>query len=228
MRRTTVAGVMLVAISGMVAGCRCPFGKPTGPPEIDKLAVYQTADLFNGKDLGGWTAIVDDIFYDRTGKVEVVDGSVVLAAGQDMTGVRWSGKMLRDNFRIAFQARRVEGDDFFCGLTFPVRKGYVTLILGGWGGSAVGLSNIDDLSAIENETTSSIQFAKGKWYDIEVEVGGGRIVVAIDDKVIIDQKIGTHRFNVWPQMEPPRPLGFCTYSTKGAFRKFAVQRLAAD
>ena len=228
--------MMLVAFSCVLSGCDSPAdtppgkpaGKPAGPPEVDKLAVDQTAELFNGKDLTGWTAIVDDIFYDRAGKVEVVDGAVVLGAGQDLTGVRWAGKMLRDNFRIAFDARRVEGGDFFCGLTFPVRKGHVTLILGGWGGSAVGLSNVDELSAIENETTQSIEFKQGKWYGIDVEVNGNRIVVALDDKVIIDQEIGEHRFEVWPQMEPPRPLGVSTYSTKGAFRKFVVQRLAGD
>ena len=136
--------------------------------------------------------------------------------------------MLRDNFRITFQARRVAGDDFFCGLTFPVRKGHVTLILGGWAGTAVGLSNIDNLSAIENETTQMITFKLGKWYDLEVEVNAGRIVISLDDEVIIEQKIGDHKFDVWPQMEPPRPLGVSTYATKGAFKNFVVRRLAAD
>ena len=95
-------------------------------------------------------------------------------------------------------------------------------------GSAVGLSNVDQLSAIENETTESIDFTLGKWYDIEIEVAGDRIVVALDDKVIIDQKIGNHKFDVWPQMEPARPLGLCTYSTKGSFRKFTLERLAGE
>ena len=65
----------------------------------------------------------------------------------------------------------------------------------------------------------------GKWYDVEVEVGGGRIVVALDDEVIIDHKIDDHRFDVWPQQEPARPLGVTTYATKGAFRSFVVRRL---
>ena len=230
MRRAAALGVVLAAVA---AGCRCGAdaprpAKPAGPPQIDTLGEAQAASLFNGTDLTGWNVLSDDIYYNSTGKVVVADGAVVLGAGQELTGVQWAGKMLRDEFRITLQARRIEGGDFFCGLTFPVRKGYVSLILGGWGGSAVGLSDIDDSSAIENETTQAVDFVQGKWYDVEVEVSGGRIVVALDDEVIIEHKIDGHRFDVWPQQEPARPLGVTTYCTKGAFRKFVVKRLAGD
>jgi len=222
MTRAILTGALSAAVLVLTTGCG-----PAKPPELDKLPEGREAVLFNGEDLTGWEVIVDDIFYDRTGKVEVVDGSVVLGAGQELTAVRWAGKVLRDNFRITFQARRIEGEDFFCGLTFPVRKGHVTLILGGWAGTAVGLSNIDDMSAIENETTQMITFKLGKWYDVEVEVHAGRIVISLDNETIIDQEIGDHKFNVWPQMEPPRPLGIATYCTKGAFRNVVVRRLPA-
>lgn len=91
----------------------------------------------------------------------------------------------------------------------------------------MGLSNVDDMSAVDNSTTRSIQFKKGTWYDIEAEVSDKTIVVALDDKVIIEQDLKDHRFEVWPQQEPARPLGITTYDTKGAIRDVVVTRLEA-
>ncbi len=231
MKHAAFAAVALPAALILVAGCcPCDYGtsappKPAGPPRIDTLAPGARAVLFNGKDLTGWHVIKDDIYFDRPGKVEVADGAMVLGVGQQLTGVQWKGKMLKGNYRITLQARRVEGEDFFCGLTFPVGGGHVSLILGGWGGSIVGLSNVDDFSAAENSTTRAITFTQGKWYDIEAEVSDKKILVALDDEVIIEQEITGHRFEVWPQQEPARPLGISTYDTKGAIRDVVVTRL---
>ena len=41
------------------------------------------------------------------------------------------------NYEISLEGRRVEGDDFFCCLTFPYNKTHATFVLGGWGGSFV-------------------------------------------------------------------------------------------
>ena len=233
MKHVALASVMLLTTLTLVTGCcPCTSGpsappKPAGPPQIDTLAPGARAVLFNGKDLEGWHVIKDDIYFDKPGKVEVADGTMILGAGQQLTGVQWKGKMLKGNYRITLQARRLEGEDFFCGLTFPAGGGHVSLIFGGWGGSIVGLSNVDDMSAVDNSTTRSIQFKKGTWYDIEAEVSDKTIVVALDDKVIIEQDLKDHRFEVWPQQEPARPLGITTYDTKGAIRDVVVTRLEA-
>jgi len=219
MTRTTVVSVALAIGLSIVAGCA------TEPPKLDQLAEGEQADLFNGKDLAGWTVVTDDIFYNATGPVDVVDGNIVLGIGREMTGLVWAGKPLTDNYRLSLQAKRVQGDDFFCGLVFPVRKGHVALILGGWGGAIVGLSNVDDMTAVDNNTTRTIQFTMGKWYDIEVEVVDNMVTIALDDKVIIEQEITDHRFNVWPQHEPTVPLGLTTYCTKGAYRNIVVRHL---
>ena len=231
MRLTTVTCMALTLALTFIAGCCVdpPLPpKPAAPPKIDKLAEGQRAVLFNGKDLTGWTVVKDDIFYNATGKVYVKDGSIILEDGKELTGIVWAGKPLRDNYRITLQGKRVEGSDFFCGLTFPIRKGHATLILGGWGGSVVGISNIDDMTAVDGPTTQSIEFKQNRWYDIEVEVAENQITVALDDKVIIEHEIGDHRFDVWPQMEPLRPLGLATYLTKGAIRNIVVNRLWAE
>jgi len=219
MKRTTVACVALMLGLAFIAGCAA------APPKLEELAEGERAVLFNGKDLTGWTVVIDDIFYNATGKVEVEDGSIILHPGQELTGIVWAGETLKDNYRITLQGRRLEGDDFFCAVTFPVRKGHVTLVLGGWGGSVVGLSDVDGLSAVDGPTTQSIDFTLNKWYDIEVLVTENKILVSLDGEEIIEQEIGEHRFEVWPQMEPLRPLGLATYCTKGAIRDIVINRL---
>jgi hypothetical protein len=213
---TLVPHVAVIAILGMSLGCATA-------PDIMSLEPGLQAELFNGKDLTGWNVLTED-YFDAPGKVSVKGGSMILGAGSDLTGVQWAGKTLRNDYVISLEARRTKGSDFFCGLTFPINDSYVSLILGGWGGGAVGLSNIDDMSAIENDTTQYIEFKQNKWYFIEVEVTGGRIRVFLDDKKIIDQEIKDHRFTIWPQQEPVRPLGVATYGTEGEFRRFALRR----
>ncbi len=211
----------LLLIAGMASllGCTAPTPDPAG------LAPGQTATLFNGRDLTGWQALRGD-YYDSAGPIAARDGGIVLGAGQDLTGVRWTGSVLRDNYAISLRAKRVEGSDFFCGLTFPVGKQCVTLILGGWGGSIVGLSNVDDRAAVDNQTTSSVQFEQNRWYDVEVRVAAGRIRVWLDDdEPVIDLACQGHHFEVWPEQEQARPLGVTTYATTGAIDGFLVHRL---
>ena len=99
------------------------------------------------------------------GAVKAENGTIVLAAGNDLTGVTWAGAALpTTNYELTLQAMRVEGNDFFAGITFPVDKSFCSLILGGWGGTVVGLSSINDLDASENSTSQSMVFEKQRWY----------------------------------------------------------------
>ncbi|MDP6542525.1 MAG: DUF1080 domain-containing protein [Phycisphaerae bacterium] len=215
MKRTTLTTA--IVILGMSLGC-------AKPPSITSLAVGQEVELFNGRDLTGWNILTKE-YFDMPGKVSVKDGAMILGSGSELTGVQWGGEMLRTDFTVSLEARRVDGSDFFCGLTFPVGKGYVSLILGGWGGMVVGLSNVDDMAANENATTQAIEFVKNKWYSIEVTVSEGYVRVWLDDEKIIEQVIKGKRFDIWPQQELLRPLGVSTYCTVGAIRRFAVKRL---
>jgi len=218
MKLTSLAAhAAAIVILGMSLGC-------AQGPDITALAPGQEVELFNGRDLTGWNVLTEE-YFDMPGKVSVKDGAMILGAGSDLTGVQWGGEMLKTDFTVSLEARRVDGSDFFCGLTFPVGEGYVSLILGGWGGTAVGLSNVDDMSAVENATTRMIEFELKKWYLIEVTVAEGYVRVWLDDKKIIEQVITGKRFNVWPQKEIVRPLGVATYGTTGAIRRFTVKRL---
>ena len=212
---SAVAGLLAIAV--VFCGC-------ASAPDVTLLAPGQSVELFNGRDLTGWQELTE-IWFDEAGKVYVEDGALVLSAGHDLTGVRWTGRVLRDDYSISLTARRVDGSDFFCGLSFPVGKGQVTLILGGWGGQIVGLSNVDGSSARENETTNVIEFQQGHWYAVEARVAGGRIGVWIDGRQIIDQAVEGHAFEVWPQQEEACPLGVTSYATTGAIRNIRLKRL---
>jgi hypothetical protein len=173
--------------------------------------------LFDGQSLDG-SKVLDEFSFKRHGEVRVEDGHITLDAGAPATGIAWQGEPPRGDYELTLEAMRVEGHDFFCGLTFPVGDSHCTLILGGWGGSVVGLSNIDDLSAIENQTTDDFEFENGRWYAIRLRVTADRIAAWIDDRQIVDLPTKNRRFGVWWEQEPARPLGIATWYTQAAVR----------
>jgi hypothetical protein len=173
--------------------------------------------LFDGKSLEGWR-IIEKFDFDGHGDVYVKDGVIYLEKGKPATGIAWKGEFPKSNYELSLQGQRVEGSDFFCGLTFPVKDSFCTLILGGWGGSVVGLSNIDGFSAIENETTQAIDFQQGRWYQIKLTVLDDRITVAIDGKPLIDVATEGHKFSIWWEQEPVTPLGIVSWYTTGALK----------
>ena len=179
--------------------------------------------LFDGKSLDGWT-VVGQFDFARHGKVRVIGGAMELQAGEPGTAVRWSGKFPRDNYEVTLQAMRVEGDDFFCGLTFPVGKEYCSLILGGWGGMVVGLSNIDGQSAVENETTQAEKFKPKTWYSIRLRVVPKAIEVWLDNESLIRVERKDREFSIWWEQEPVRPFGIATWRTTGRFRNIELRR----
>ena len=88
----------------------------------------------------------------------VENGTIVLGEGGDLTGVNFAGELPRMNYELSLEAKRVQGSDFFCGLTFPVGQECCTMIVGGWGGGLVGISSINGNDASENETTQIRKF----------------------------------------------------------------------
>jgi hypothetical protein len=183
--------------------------------------------LFNQKNLDGWR-IIDTFDFKRHGKVEVVDGTVVLGAGSPATGISYTGKLPRIDYEISLQAKRIEGDDFFCGLTFPVNDSHLSLIIGGWGGGVTGISNLDDRSAVENETTGYTEFERDRWYRIRLRVTAEVVQAWLDDEKIVDVKIKDKKLSIWWEQEPARPLGIVTWYTKGAVKEVVLTRLGEE
>lgn len=174
--------------------------------------------LFDGKDLGQWKPAA----YVESGKVHLQDGAVYLEKGNDMTGIVWTGPLLRMNYELTLEAMRVKGEDFFCGLTFPYGQNPCTLICGGWGGTLVGLSNIDYYDAANNQTGTSMSFENGKWYPIRVKVTPAKIEAWIDDKRMIDFETADHKIGIRFEMELCKPLGIATWRTTGAMRNMKM------
>src|SRR4029077_5162484 len=109
-------------------------------------------------------------------------GVIVLNMGDPFTGINWTNEVPKIDYEVALDAMRVSGSDFFCGLTVPVGTNFCSLIVGGWGGSLVGISSLDHMDASENETTRTMNFEQGRWYRIRMRVVPGKIQAWIDQE----------------------------------------------
>jgi hypothetical protein len=178
-------------------------------------------ELFNGESLGQWTATD---FYGQ-GTVTVEDGAIVMARGNDMTGITWTGPVIRQNYEISLEAKRVEGMDFFCGLTFPVGDEYCSFICGGWGGSVVGISSVDYFDASSNVTSSSFDFENDRWYRIRVRVTEDMLQAWIDEDLKVDLNTKEHNYSIRFEVEKSRPLGIATWQTSGAVRNIRMRKV---
>lgn len=170
--------------------------------------------LFDGARLGDWHATD----FGGEGGVEVVAGAIRIGSGSPLSGITWRGEFPRQRFEIRLEARRVEGQDFFCGLTFPVGPDSCSLILGGWGGGVVGLSNIDGEDASSNRTTQYREFQDGVWHDVTVRVTPQRIECFLDGEPIIDQPLAGRQISIRPEVIASRPLGIACYATTAEVR----------
>lgn len=200
-------------------------GPTTQPPATGQGGVAgDWVPLFDGRTLGRFEPLGVGAF-SRPGEVRVQNGTIVLERGQLQTGIAWKGEFPRDNYEVRLEAMRTDGGDFFCGMTFPVGDEPCTLIVGGWGGTVVGLSNVNDMHAAENETTQGKHFDNGRWYAIRLRVTPERIEAWIDQEQVIDLERAGKRFSVWYEQEPVRPFGFATWDTAAALRNIQLRRL---
>lgn len=153
------------------------------------------------------------------------DGTVVLNKGDDLTGVTWQGPMLTMDYEVSVEAKRLEGSDFFCGLTFPVGEDSCSFIVGGWGGTVVGLSSLDYMDAMNNETARMREFETDHWYDIRVRVTKDRIQGWIDDEKLVDAITTGRKVGIRWEVTRSKPLGIASWQTKAALRNFKQRPL---
>jgi hypothetical protein len=199
--------------------------KPAAPKTVPaKPAPAASAEagesLFDGKTLTGWK--VSD--FAGKGEVKVKDGQILLEMGY-MTGITRTSPVPKINYEISLEAMRVDGSDFFCGLTFPVKDDPCTLIVGGWGGGLVGLSSLDGQDASSNETTKFLSFENKKWYRIRLRVEPRRIQAWIDDDKVVDADISERKVSIRWEVEESKPLGIATWSTAAALRNLRLRKL---
>ena len=124
--------------------------------------------LFNGKDLSGW----EETDYAGRGNVKVQNGELHIENGLVITGVTYTNKtaLPKTNYEIEYEAKKLNGTDFFGLLTFPVGDAHAALVTGGWGGAVTGISSINSMDASENNTTVYLKFNKDHWYKFRLSV----------------------------------------------------------
>ena len=124
--------------------------------------------LFHGKDLSGW----EETDYAGRGNVKVQNGELHIENGLVITGVTYTNKTVppKTNYEIEYEAKKLNGTDFFGLLTFPVGDAHASLVTGGWGGAVTGISSINSMDASENNTTVYLKFNKDHWYKFRLSV----------------------------------------------------------
>jgi hypothetical protein len=148
--------------------------------------------------------------------------------GNPMSGITWTGEPPRENYELSLEGMRVRESDFFCTTTFPVGKSPCSLVVGGWGGSVVGLSSVDGYDASENPTTKTIKFEEKKWYRVRIRVTEKAVQAWIDDREVVHQSRPGHRFSIRIEVSRSKPLGIATWNTVGAVRNIRVRDLTPD
>jgi len=182
--------------------------------------------LFDGRTLDGWRKTpfygVDKI------DVRAADGAIVLPTGNALSGVTSTRDDLpKIDYELSYEAKRIDGQDFFAAATFPVGDGFVTLINGGWGGNITGLSCLDGADASENETTQSYTYKNKTWYKFRVRVTDQAVRCAVDDKELIAVDVSNRHLSTRVQVRASEPLGFATWETAGAVRNIQIRPLTA-
>jgi hypothetical protein len=199
-----------------------------GPGKPDSSLKEPTRwDLFGKEWIGRWK----EAEMLHSGGVQQEADGYTLKAGSPMTGIvfpAWENEGLPlTSYRITYEAMRVSGKDFFGSVTFPVGgvDRCVTFVLGGWGGSQVGISSIDGLDASMNATGSVQKFEEGKWYSIRIEVTPETLSVWLDDRSLAKANISKADLSLRAgEIDRCVPFGFAAYGTEGKIRNCAVER----
>jgi hypothetical protein len=166
------------------------------------------------------------------GHVSIKAGEIDLQSGQPMTGVRLDAQKWKNaglpttRYSIEYEAMRVAGNDFFGTVTFPVNDSHASLVVGGWGGTLVGISSIDDMDASENSTRGNAYFENNRWHKVRIEVLDDELKAWINDKLFVNtstkgRKLGLRTGDI----DKCIPFGFASYATQSRIRNVLLRRL---
>jgi hypothetical protein len=214
---------------GIICGCLCLGTWPVGSAapaqgEAGKDQVKWKV-LFDGKALTGWKSAN----FGGEGEVTVKDGAILMEKGNDMTGATYSrDDFPKLNYEVTLEGKKVKGGDFFCTTTFPVGASHCSLVVGGWGGSVVGLSSLNSLDASENETTKNLTFKEDQWYRVRIRVTKERIEAWIDKEKVVDAPTKGKKISIRAECDLCKPFGFATWRTTGAVRDVRVRELTPE
>jgi hypothetical protein len=185
---------------------------------------YAWQSLFDGRTLTGWKVPN----FGGEGEVKVQGGEILVAMGNSMSGITYTGKPPRTNFEFEVEAKRTMGNDFFATITFPVGKDPCSLVVGGWGGTVVGLSCVDFYDASDNTTTKFMDFKNNQWYKLRVRVTPAKIEGWIDDEKVVDLATAGHRISIRDECDLCQPLGISSWCSGAALRHLRIRQIKPE
>lgn len=216
----TGLSVIIIAVA-LFAGCNSSGykGNASAGKSLKETAKKDSTYIFNGVSLDGW----EITNFGPQGPVYVSGDEIILGIGDGCTGITYKKPFPETDYKVTLEAKRVSGNDFFCGMTFPVGKDPCTLIVGGWGGTVVGLSSINRMDASENETTIFMDFTTDRWYNICLEVSDDSIKASIDNIPVVRFAIDDKLLSIRPEVELSKPFGIASWRTTAALRNIRVE-----
>lgn len=201
-----------------------------------RTRVQEAADgwrvLLRGTSLDGWTIVtqfpVDTPDWDgKAGLVRTDGDHVLLEPGQPLTGITWQGEFPPPPYEVKVEAKRVDGEDCFCALVFPVRGSHCLLEVGAEGGALVGLELVDGQKPQDTGVGRRMGFERGRWYRIRLRVTATRAQAWVDDEEVVDLALSGHTLSLASHWEPVKPFGVgVAVRTTGALRWLKVRRLS--
>lgn len=205
------AGLVLVAAE-----------KKAKKDDSPNLAAKDWKPLFDGKTLEGW-AITD---FAGHAEPKVEDGLLHIPAGLALSGINRTNQPPKMNYEVTLEAKKIDGNDFFCCLTFPYGESHCSFVVGGWGGGLVGLSSVDGMDASENETADYMVFEKDRWYRISLRVTPEKIESWIDKDKLVDFKTRNRKIGMrFGEIEESIPLGIATWITSSVIRDIRIREI---
>ncbi|MDD4227446.1 MAG: DUF1080 domain-containing protein [Mariniphaga sp.] len=208
----------------MTTNCSCQQNRETQKNSQPFSGEKGWISMFNGKSLEGWKITG----FGTEGPVNISDGTIVLGMGDGCTGITWNGDFPKMNYEVSLDANKQSGNDFFCGMTFPAGDSFCSLIVGGWGGPVVGLSNIDGLDASENETRMLKKFEPNTWYNIRLKVTPGKIEAWIDNEQTVNFSTNNRKLTIRPEVELSKPFGICSWITTAGLKNIQFKQLDTE
>jgi len=199
--------------------------QPVAKTPATQSATERLADgweaLFDGRSLAGWKVPK----FGGEGKVYAKDGCLHLEMGEMCTGATYTGAVPRENYEVYLEFMRADGSDFPCALTFPVGKDPLTFVIGGWGGSIIGVSCIDGYDASDNPFSKFSELKDKTWYKVLVRVTKDKVECYLDDERMIDIPRSEHKFSIRPEVEECVPLGIAAWRTYGVIRNIRLRTI---
>jgi len=221
----------LLSLTAAVGACAAtprpaaPTTRPTTrPTTVSAAGNAKEIQLFDGKTLTNWKSSA----FGGEGEVGVENGQIVVHAGATLSGVSWTGPALpTENYEIELDAMKLSGSDFFVGLTFPYKKDCASIILGGWGGSLVGISSVNGNDAANNEWSTARDFKRNVWYHLRLRCTGEKIQAWLnkDEEPFLDLDTTDKQISTRSDIDDAKPLGLTTYQTAAAYKNITLRKL---